>query len=248
MLRKMNDLKGFAIGAKDGDIGEASDFIFDDKNWTVRYLVADTERWLAGRRVLISPIVIDRVDWDGKRLPVLLTQEEVKNSPDISLDETLSAQDEIKYYDYYNWPYYWAGGDMWGPVTLPRELSVEGIDRQVALTEEINRSHLRSMKDVTGYSIQATDGEIGHVDDFVVDEDSWTIRYMIANTRNWWPGKKVLISPQWIANVDWKNSNLYVNLSRQAIKSGPEYDSDKLSRSYETELYKHYGQPNYWWS
>ena len=139
------------------------------------------------------------------------------------------------------------GGDMWGPVTLPRELSVEGIDRKVELTEEINRSHLRSMKDVTGYSIQATDGEIGHVDDFVVDEDSWTIRYMIASTRNWWPGKKVLISPQWIANVDWKNSNLYVNLSRQAIKSGPEYDPEKLSRSYETELYKHYGQPNYWW-
>ena len=103
------------------------------------------------------------------------------------------------------------------------------------------------MKDVTGYSIQATDGEIGHVDDFVVDEESWTIRYMIASTRNWWPGKKVLISPQWIANVDWKNSNLYVNLSRQAIKSGPEYDPEKLSRSYETELYKHYGQPNYWW-
>ena len=247
MLRKMNDLKGLAIGAKDGDIGEASDFIFDDKNWTVRYLVADTERWLPGRRVLISPIVIDRADWEGKRLPVLLTQEQVKNSPDISLDETLSAQDEIKYYDYYNWPYYWAGGDMWGPVTLPRELSVEGIDRKVELTEEINRSHLRSMKDVTGYSIQATDGEIGHVDDFVVDEDSWTIRYMIASTRNWWPGKKVLISPQWIANVDWKNSNLYVNLSRQAIKSGPEYDPEKLSRSYETELYKHYGQPNYWW-
>ena len=129
-MRKMNDLKGFAIGAKDGDIGEASDFIFDDKKWTVRYLVADTERWLPGRRVLISPIVIDRVDWEGKRLPVLLTQDQVKNSPDISLDETLSAQDEIKYYDYYNWPYYWAGGDLWGPVTLPRELSVEGIDRK----------------------------------------------------------------------------------------------------------------------
>ena len=129
MLRRMTQLKGFAIGARDGDIGEVNDFIFDDKAWTVRYLVADTSRWLPGRKVLISPIVVDRADWDAKRLPVLLTQEQVKNSPDISMDEQLSAQDEVKYYDYYGWPYYWAGDDVWGAVTLPRELMEEGINR-----------------------------------------------------------------------------------------------------------------------
>ena len=99
MLRKMTQLKGFAIGARDGDIGEVNDFIFDDRAWTVRYLVADTSRWLPGRKVLISPIVMDQPDWQGKRLPVLLSQEQVKNSPDITMDEELSAQDEIKYYD-----------------------------------------------------------------------------------------------------------------------------------------------------
>jgi hypothetical protein len=208
MLRKMRELKGFAIGAKDGDIGEANDFVFDDKKWTVRYLVADTQRWLPGRKVLISPIIVDPADWQNKRLPVLLTREQVKNSPDISMDEVLSAQDEVRYFDYYDWPYYWVGGEIWGSVTLPRDLIAEGIDRKVALTKEINESHLRSMKDVTGYSIQATDGEIGRVDDFIVDDDSWIIRYMIVDTRSWWPGKKVIISPRWIAHVDWKNSNL----------------------------------------
>jgi len=247
MLRKINDLKGLAIGATDGDIGEANDFIFDDKNWTIRYLVADTQRWLPGRRVLISPIVVNPADREGKRLPVSLTQEQVKNSPDISMDEALSAQDEIKYYDYYGWPYYWAGGEIWGPVTMPRDMITEGIDRKIALTEEINRSHLRSTKDVTGYAIQATDGEIGHVDDFLVDDESWVIRYMIADTGNWWPGKKVIIAPQWVAHVDWKNSNLYVNLSRESVQSGPEYDPERLNRAYEAELYAHYGQPNYWW-
>jgi hypothetical protein len=245
MLRKMGDLKGFAIGARDGDIGEANDFIFDDKNWTVRYLVADTSRWLPGRKVLISPIVVGQADREGKRLPVSLTQEQVKNSPDISMDEELSAQDEIKYYNYYGFPYYWAGDEIWGPVTLPQELVKEEIDRKIALTQEVNQSHLRSMKDVMSYSIRATDGDIGHVDDFVVD-DAWTIRYMIVDSRNWWLGKKVLVSPQWIATVDWKKSIVYVNLSREAIKSGPEFDPDKLDREYETELYKHYGQKNYW--
>jgi hypothetical protein len=129
-------------------------------------------------------------------------------------------------------------------VTLPRDLIAEENNRKIALTQEVNQSHLRSMKDVMGYSIRATDGDIGHVDDFIVDE-AWTIRYMIVDTRNWWLGKKVLIAPQWIATVDWKNSNVYVNLSREAIKSGPEFNPDKLDREYETHLYKHYGQKNY---
>ena len=247
MLRKMKDLTGFHIGARDGDIGEANDFIFDDKNWTVRYLVADTNRWLPGRKVLISPIVVDQADWEGKRLPVLLTQEQVKNSPDISMNEELSAQDEVKYYNYYGFPYYWAGDQVWGPVSLPRDLIAESIERRIALTAELNRSHLRSMKDVSGYSIQATDGEIGHVDDFLVDDESWTIRYMIVDTRNWLPGKKVLVSPHWIAHVDWNNSKVHVNLSREAVKTGPEYDPGKLNREYEKQLYKHYGHENVWW-
>jgi sporulation protein YlmC with PRC-barrel domain len=247
MLRRMKDLKGLAIGAKDGDIGEVNDFVFDDKNWTVRYLVADTSRWLPGRKVLISPIIVDQADWEGKRLPVLLTKEQVKNSPDINMDENLSAQDEIKYYNYYGWPYYWAGDEIWGPVTVPQDMITASIDRKIALTEQINQSHLRSMKDVTGYTIQATDGEIGEVHDFIVDDEPWVIRYMIVDTGNWWPGKKVLVAPPWIANVDWKNSKVYINLSRETVKSGPEFDPDRLDRSYEQELHNHSGQEIYWW-
>ena len=180
-------------------------------------------------------------------MPVLLTKEQVKNSPDINMDENLSAQDEIKYYNYYGWPYYWAGDEIWGPVTVPQDMITASIDRKIALTEQINQSHLRSMKDVTGYTIQATDGEIGEVHDFIVDDEPWVIRYMIVDTGSWWPGKKVLVAPPWIANVDWKNSKVYINLSRETVKSGPEFDPDRLDRSYEQDLYKHYGQENYWW-
>ena len=247
MLRRMKDLKGFAIGAKDGDIGQASDFVFDDKNWTVRYIIVDTNPWLPGGKVLISPIVTGQADWQDKKLPVLLTREQVKNSPDIRLEEELSAQDEIKYYNHYGWPYYWQGADMWGPVTVPQDLLDREIDEKLALTQQVNESHLRSMKEVSGYAIQATDGAVGQVDDFIIDDEPWVIRYMVVDTGDWWLGKKVIVSPRWIAHVDWKNSNVYVNLSREAIKSAPEFDSTKFDRAYETELHKHYGQENYWW-
>jgi len=247
MLRRLKDLKAFVIGAKDGDIGIASDFIFDDKNWTIRYIVVDTNPWLPGGKVLISPIIMAQADWEGKRLPVLLTREQVKNSPDIRMDEELSAQDEVKYYDHYGWPYYWVGAGMWGPVTTPRDLLDKEVDRQIGLAEKVNQSHLRSMNNVADSAIQATDGDIGHVHDFIIDDEPWVIRYMIVDTGNWWPGKKVLVAPTWISSVDWKNSNVYVNLSRETIKSAPEFELDKLDRAYEAELYKHYGQENYWW-
>jgi hypothetical protein len=247
MLRRMKDLTGFAIAAKDGDIGSASDFIFDDKNWTVRYIVVDTNPWLPGGKVLVSPIVSGQPDWDNKKLPVLLTREQVKNSPDIRLEEELSAQDEVKFYDHYGWPYYWVGGEMWGSVTVPQDLLDKEIDRKIELTEQANQSRLRSMKDVMDYTLQATDGDIGHVDDFIIDDEPWVIRYAVIDTGNWWPGKKVIVAPTWISSVDWKNSKLHVNLSRATVQSAPEFDSDHLSRAYETELYKHYGQENYWW-
>ena len=246
MLRSAMSLKGFAIGAKDGDLGEAKDFIFDDKAWTVRYIVADTQRWLPGRKVLISPIIVDQADWQGKRLPVLLTKEQVKNSPDIRMDHRLSALDEIRYYDYYGLPYYWVGDQVWGSMNAPSDLMREGVDREVALTHEINESHLRSMKEVSGYAIQAVDGEIGHVDDFIIDDEPWVIRYMVVDTRNFWPGKRIIVAPPWISSVDWQNSNVVVNLSRQAIKTGPPFEPDNLDRAYETQLHTHYRQKRYW--
>ena len=66
-----------------------------------------------------------------------------------------------------------------------------------------NDPHLRSSAAVTGYHIQATDGDIGHVEDFLLDDRSWTIRFMVVDTTNWWAGEKVLIAPAWIERVDW---------------------------------------------
>lgn len=247
MLRRMKDLKSFAIQAKDGDIGQASDFVFDDKNWTVRYIVIDTNPWLPGGKVLISPIVTGQADGRCKKIPVLLTRDQVKNSPDIRMDEELSAQDEIKYYNHYGWPYYWAGTGMWGPVTVPQDLLHKQLDEKMELMQPANDSHLRSVKQVSDYTIEATDGGVGRVDDFIIDDEPWVIRYMIIDTGNWLPGKKVIVAPPWISHVDWKNSKVYTNLSREAIKSSPEFDPDNLDRTYEAELYKHYGQQNYWW-
>lgn len=248
MQKSTKDLKGNTIVATDGDIGKVDDFYFDDKSWTIRYLVADTGNWLLGRKVLLSPIALGKADFSSGRVNVKLTKKQVEESPSIDTDKPVSRQHEAYYHDYYGYPYYWSGPYLWGSMYYPG-LPVDDqqrIEERRAEREEAGDLHLRSAAQVTGYHIEATDGDVGHVEDFIVDDETWEIRYMVVDTRNWLPGKKVLISPRWIDRVSWDDSKVYVSLSREAIENAPEYDPDALNREYEEKLHDHYHRPKYW--
>ena len=244
-------LKDFVIRATDGELGSVVELYFDDETWAIRYLVVDTGGWLSGRRVLISPLSIVRMDWDAMRLDVALTKKQVENSPNIDTHKPVSRQHEAAYVGYYGYPYYWGGPYLWGPAAYPAVLATPPRASTEAMAERIRKestdSHLRSTEAVTGYNIEAVDGEIGHVDGFIGDDEAWAIRYIEVATRNWLPGKKVLISPSWIERVSWTASKVYVGLSREAIKDAPEYiESGPITREYESRLYDHYDRPPYW--
>jgi len=248
MLYSAKVLKGYAIGATDDDIGKLDDFYFDDGSWTIRYLVAETGNWLLNRKVLISPFALSSVDMPGERLNVTLTKKQVRESPDIDTAKPVFRQHEASFHDYYDYPYYWSGPSLWGPFSQPR-LPIETqrvIEKALAEREEANDVHLRSANEVTGYHIAAADGDIGHVDDFIVDAETWEIRYLVADTKNWRPGRKVLVAPLWIERVSWSDSKVYMELSRETIKNGPEYHPKALDRTYEEALYDYYKRPKYW--
>jgi PRC-barrel domain len=252
MLRNAKDLHGIAIHATDGEIGTVDQLYFDDETWAIRYLTVETGGWLGGRVVLISPIsVIGQPNWESKRLSVSLTKKQVENSPDVNTRQPMSREHEIAYLGYYGYPFYWGGSSLWGAELYPGGLAIPATPLVAIPTTEIQPapadSHLRSAEEVTGYYIQASDGEIGHLDGFIVDDETWAIRYIEVATRNWWPGKKVLVSPAWIHRVSWEESKVYVELSRENIQNGPEYsESQLITREYETSLYAHYGRPPYW--
>ena len=260
MFQSVNELKGQVIHASDGELGTVDHFLFDDESWTIRYLVVETGK-LLGRKVLISPISIDRKHkTDG--LALSLTKEQIRNSPGIDTDKPVSRQHETQYFNYYGYPYYWGGPGLWGgtayPIGHPATTGSLGYpDRTSGYTGTAATArpqpakeedpHLRSTKEVIGYYIEASDGSIGHVEDFLIDNENWAIRYMVVDTVNWRPGKKVVVAPQWIKDVSWMESRVYVNLSRKRIKNAPEYDPAAIvDREYEVKLYEHYGSPKYW--
>ncbi len=248
MLKVANEIKGYDIVAMDGEIGSVKDIYFDDERWTVRYLVADTGGWISGRKVLISPLAVVAVDWSEHKVAVNLTRDQVHNAPSILEDMPVSRQYERRYLGYYRWPAYWRGLNAWGawptPVLPIDHPQADGPDSE---EEEADDAHLRSVEEVTGYHIQATDDEIGHVEDFILDDESWEVRYLIVDTSNWWFGKKVLIAPSWVTTVEWPGQKIYVSLSRAQVKQTPEFDpSMPVTRAYEERLHNSYGRPGYW--
>lgn len=226
--RSLRDLRGYKVLAVDGDIGKIDDFYYDDVTWALRYVVVDTGSWLSSRRVLVSPTAFTGSNGPHKTITTALTRKQVEEAPTADLAKPVSRQFELQLNEHFAWPLYW--------INAPVELQGEDGDK-----------HLRSVSETLGYTIDATDGNIGHVEDFVVDENDWIIRYLAIDTRNWLPGRKVIVSPTWISDVSWAKNTVTVDLPRDTIKIAPKYDpNEPINRVYEERLYDAYGRPGYW--
>jgi hypothetical protein len=245
MLHKANSLRGYTLHSLTGEVGKVSEFFFDDKHWTIRYLVADTGGWITDRQVLLSPYALTSVNPEGRYISVDLTLKQIEESPTLASDKPVSRQYEEDYYGYYGFPMYLSGPYRWGSYPY-----IERDRKKWASPAPGQKSwdaHLRSTHDVAGHHIQAADGEIGHVEDFIIDDDVWAIRYLVVDTKNWLPGKRVLVAPKWIERVSWPESKVFINLSREAIQKAPEFTPQSpLSRDYEVALHRHYDRYGYW--
>jgi hypothetical protein len=171
MLRSINGLKGFVIAAIDGEIGQCKDFLFDDRHWAIRYMVVDTRKWLPGRKVLVSE------------------------------DAPVSRQYESSWFDYYSWPYYWVGGGIWGASPYPTALFLKRLQKVVEKGLEPEESHLRSVNEVTGYQILSKDEKVGHAEDFLIEEETWILRYIVINIHDGLAQRKVLVAPTWVTSA-----------------------------------------------
>jgi len=106
---------------------------------------------------------------------------------------------------------------------------------------------LRSAKEMQGYAVEATDGAIGHVKDFYLDDAKWVIRYLVVDTGGWLSSRKVLVSPIAVGTPDWEQKLLPVSISKEQVRNSPSIDTEQpVSRQHEIAYAAHYGYPNYW--
>ncbi|MCT2537673.1 PRC-barrel domain-containing protein [Aquibacillus koreensis] len=231
MLYLASTIKDLNIQASDGELGGVKDLYFDDKFWTIRYLVTDTRKWLPGKKVLLSPLSFDEVDIKNGKVNVLSTKDTVKNAPHQHEDKPVSKQVELDLAIYYGWPTYWSGAGPWSgyndPYTLADSHS-RGLVKDRMEMSDNGDQHLRSVNEIKGdffgYRISAIDGEIGHVSNFIIDDNSWEITYLVVETKNILTGKFRLIAPKWINQIDWVEHRVFVDLTKEQVKQGADYD------------------------
>lgn len=244
MLRSLKELEHYSASGSDGEVGRVINFLFDDEQWTIRYLVVDTGTVLAHRKLLISPISFRSVDWSTQQFRLALTKEKLLNSPNIDADMSVSRQHERAHSIYYEYPYYWGFIGLWGEGIYPGLLAGAHKPQHAEVAPDV---HLRSANEVRKYHVEGSDASVGNVEDFIIDDETWQIRYLVVDTSRFWFGKSVLVAAHWATRVDWLGKTVHVDLPRESVKASPEWDpSAPVNREYEARLYDYYGRPVYW--
>ncbi len=242
----LNALRGLSLRATDETLGKVEDVLFDDQHWGVRYVVADTRRWF-GRPVLIAPASLHRPDPAGHALPIDLTRQQIEDAPSLEADQPVSRRHELALTRHYGWPAWWAsytvpaaGTPAGVPITDPataREVE-ERFEQEVSEGDP----HLRSAGEVLDYAIEANDGAIGRLDDVLIDDRDWMLRYLVVSTARWPPARQVILSPRWVERFEWDTRRIVFHVSRTQIEEAPDYDpSIYVDQAYEARLHGHYG-------
>lgn len=245
MLVKAKSLNGYTLKCVDGEIGTVKDFIFDDREWSIRYLDAETGNWLMDRQVLISPHALVSIDKETKHITTNLTVKQIESSPSLFKDLPISPEFDSTYHNYYGWPANGTSPYMWG--ANQGIMQVRNSYKAIIQAEKDLEPGLRSAYDIYGRKIHAPDGEFGNIEDFIIDDEFWAVRYLVIDTVSWWPSKKVLISPKWIDHLGLDEFKVFVNVPHETIKHAPEYtDGVELNREFEDCLHKYYQRENYW--
>lgn len=249
MLHTMQSLLGFTMGATDGEIGKVKDFYFDDQTWRVRYLVVETGNWLFGRKVLLSPVAIQSINWDEKVFPVNLSMDQIKHSPDIDTEKPVSQQQDAELHSHYSWPVNTGAGVGFMTTGMVGGVVSPGVSFQDRIADEVRNHendtisdrgpemekqsggdlHLRSYNAFEDFTVMATDGELGEASDFLIDSNSWNIPFLIIETGNWYSGSKVLAPTNTIESIEGEDSQIRINQGTSYFNNNPEFNESLLT-------------------
>jgi len=249
MLHNLKSVTGCTLQAVDGDIGRCKDFLFVDEHWLIRWMVADTHKWLPlGRKVLVSPLSIKDPSWSEGVIPIALTRKTIETSPSINEHKPVSRSMEDKLFRHFSHSSYWAGAGISGTYPYANPLLDIQVEEANTAGEDNTDAHLRSFKEVCGYEVMSTTGYIGTIEDFIIQTDDWEIDFVIVNTKDRLADhRRVIIDTAFLGNANWQERTVTLDLSKQQIEASPLFVPEKLNDSgYQNAVYEYYRFQKNW--
>ncbi len=237
---------GYKAHASDKEVGKVRDFLFDDHLWTVRYVVVETGKWLHEKEVLISPSKLGEPDWGKMTIPLMCASSEVEKAPGIYDDLPVSMREKIDLSRYEIWSPSWP---LFGTAVTGVPISPVHSGTKTEKEDDpiVGDPHLRSVHEVAGYKVVTSEGESARVEDFIVETGAWVIRYFVIELYPQYTEKRVLVSPEWVEDINWGEASVHLDLDRQTLIESPDFDPEApINKVYEAKVYDFYGRPKYW--
>jgi sporulation protein YlmC with PRC-barrel domain len=247
-LREASSLINFSLYSQDGEeVGQVLDVLFDDKEWVVRYIEVDLTPLGLEKKVLIPPDSIEIPDWEVERVLVPMKGEELRSLPSLPLDEPVSRPYLIELYEKSGWIPYWVESKFHDERPGPKKLKAQLGDEE----QRGQDPHLFNLGEMSEYRVEATDGDVGYVDELILDEEEFVVYYLVVAIEAEIPeeesSKNVLVAPDWVTDFDRGMITVRVDVDRETLAAAPEYDpSAPITRDYEYQVFDHYGRPHYW--
>ncbi len=211
MVIPFKDLRGCSIAASDGNIGSAIELLFNDETWSVRYLVVDTGSWLAGGLVLLGRNELGRADPESGTIAVAVSKKELLRAPGIQTVTPVSIQLRKLERE--------RRQALTAPATPPAGRGAPASTSPSANLRQRSDPHLRSSAAIAGtYTFRTHDGEIGTVEDFVLDDEEWRIRYLVARVGLVLFGKKVLVPSDLVRSISAQCKEIGIDLTCSMLK------------------------------
>ena len=229
MLLSARELTGYTVLARDGRLGTIEDFHFNSRDWVIQYVIVNSLDWPIGRWLLMPPSAVERTDLEASVLLVKVTKGDIKKSSRVDTNDPVSRQQEIGSAHCHKRFTYWdriTGSE--GPDSTPVGVQAG----KTSESDEVSSAKPKpqSAEEILGFRILARDGEVGRLEDLIVESETWAVNYLLVTTRNSPPGGRALLAPCWITCVARDTFEIRVDLKRDTIRNSPEFSPEVLKR------------------
>lgn len=245
MRRSLKELLGYSIKATDGHHGDINDFLFDGNNWIINYIHADLGTIFKDKKVIIPRMFWKNPSWINQNFEVSLSIKDIENGPLIDEYLPVSKQYEKELLKHFDLQSHIMRFQSQSVLQTAGNIHLENAFTKSVSEDYENKGSLRSFREVCNYSIRTKDGFKGKLNDLIIDDSNWEVKYIIIDLNGSIPwSRKVLINVNWIERISYPKKSIKINLNSDSLLNSKDFNPNELVNTKKvTKRFDYLGRP-----